>query len=57
MLNRSPLAPAKCSLVHSQHFVGIIPPLIQFQSTPLLMRATVLIEKSFTTSLTIEYHF
>ena len=57
MLNGSPLALAKCSLVRSQYFVGIIPPLIQFWFAPLSMKATVLIEKSLTTSLTTEYHF
>ena len=57
MLNGLALALAKCTFVRSQYLVGTIPPLTQFWSAPLSMRASVLIEKSLTTSLTTEYHF
>jgi len=57
MLKGSPWALVKCSFVRSQYLIGMIPPLIQFWWAPLSTRATMLIEKSLTTSLLIEYHF
>ena len=57
MLSGSPLAVDKLSVVRSQYFVGITPPLMQFKSMPLSISAIALTEMSSTTNVTIEYHF
>ena len=57
MLNGSPLALDKPSFVFSQYLMGITPPLMQFRSAPLSIRAIALTETSSTIRVTIEYHF